>query len=164
MSDLDDRRTATPAEDLQLHSGYGDLGPHGVLVGMDGSRTSVRAVDFALGYAARSRTRVIGLYVRPAAFGATGLVAGAAPFAEGAFDEIAAELRDYLASRAGELGLRHGFAEVRGDPLRELRRVARALRVDAIVVGASSRLDHRLWGSVGASLAKSARHPVIVVP
>jgi nucleotide-binding universal stress UspA family protein len=52
----------------------------------------------------------------------------------------------------------------RGDPFRELTRVAEEERADAIVVGASYHAGHRLVGSLGLRLVRAGRWPVTVVP
>lgn len=169
MADLYDRANLGPQRppgdlsELEVRCRLGRLTPCGVLVGMDGSKTSVRAVDFALGYALRAHAGVVGVYVRPMGAMAS-LAVGATPCGDPVYDEISAELQQYLAERAAELGIAHGFVEVRGEPVRELRRCAAALSANTLVVGASTRLDHRIIGSVGAALARKARQPVIVVP
>jgi nucleotide-binding universal stress UspA family protein len=56
------------------------------------------------------------------------------------------------------------FRSVRGDPLAELTRIAEQAHADAVVVGASEHLGHRIVGSLAARLVQAGKWPVIVVP
>jgi nucleotide-binding universal stress UspA family protein len=73
-------------------------------------------------------------------------------------DDIAQRLTLNLPDIEWDIVSRTGSAYV------ELRRVATDVRADAVVVGASSRLGHRVAGSIAARLVKTKRWPVIVVP
>jgi nucleotide-binding universal stress UspA family protein len=142
---------------------HGTLRQHAVIVAVDGSRTSMRAADYALGQARRTGTAVIGVFVRQA-----GTVAVGAPatwvYAEHAQDEVAEEMRDYIAERAKVLGLEHGFVVLSGSPARQIRQLADQLLASAVVVGASEHFTHRFYGSLAVRLARAAHQPVIIVP
>jgi len=55
------------------------------------------------------------------------------------------------------------FVHARGDAARELESVAGALRADVIAVGRSTKLHHRLAGSLGRRLLAKRRVPIVVV-
>lgn len=136
-----------------------------IVVGLDGSRTSWRAASYANGLARRQRSRVTVVYVvSPGALAAlTADVAGAMVATE-MLEDAAADLRGEVERLAAERGIDTEFLVVHGDPFTELRRVAREVRADALVVGASERAGHRLVGSLAGRLVKAARWPVTVVP
>lgn len=141
----------------------GTLAPNCVLVAVDLSRTSLRAADYAAGLARRNGVGVVGVYVRQN----HALVVsspGVAVYAQAAESDVAKEAEQYLAESATRLGTACAFAVVDGPPAEVIRRLARDLRVSALVVGASERRVHRWFGSLAARLARTAPCPVIVVP
>jgi nucleotide-binding universal stress UspA family protein len=140
----------------------GTDGPSLILVGVDGSRTSLRAAAYAAGLARRQRCRLLAVYVSrmPASASAAG---GAAAMNE-TFDEIAGELERLMHGRAAETGVAAEFRSVRGDPLIELTRIAEETHADAVVVGASEHLGHRIVGSLATRLVRAGKWPVTVVP
>jgi nucleotide-binding universal stress UspA family protein len=145
----------------------GTDGPTAILVGIDGSTTSLRAAAYALGLARRQGARVIVLYVgSPSAMSAAAAGGGAALATAGgeAFNETADDLRRRTLDAAQELGISLTFVARCGDPFSELRRVADEVRADAIVVGASAKASHRLVGSLAVRLVRAGKWPVTVVP
>ncbi|MBB3677131.1 universal stress protein [Modestobacter versicolor] len=141
----------------------GTDGPRVILVGVDGSPTSLRAAAYAAGLARRQHSRLVAVYVT----GATTPMAGWVPAAEVAAREasaaVDAELRQ-LTERADELGIEAEYRTVHGDPVAELTRIADALPADAVLVGASEQAGHRVVGSVAVRLVRVGRWPVTVVP
>jgi nucleotide-binding universal stress UspA family protein len=141
----------------------GTDGPTSILVGIDGSPTSMHAAAYAAGLARRQGAKLIVVYV-----GKIGGMPVAATLAVGAVDEtidqIGADLRRQVESAAVERGLHAEFMAVRGDPYTEITRVATQLRVDAVVVGASATAGHKFVGSLAVRLVKAGRWPVTVVP
>lgn len=142
----------------------GTDGPKVVLVGLDGSDTSLRAVAYAAGLARRQHALLAIVYVQPV------LAAGAAlgvPVA-GTTDEIAAqlvaEIRQAAEQVKGIFEVRWEFHTFRGDPYNGLVTAADQLKADAVVVGASQQAGHRIVGSVALRLVKAGRWPVTVVP
>jgi nucleotide-binding universal stress UspA family protein len=141
----------------------GTDGPARILVGIDGSETSLRAAAYAAGLARRQGSRLIALYVAPSMALAGQLAATAGALVQ-AQREIADQLRELVTEGARLVGIEAAFVLRRGNPYRELLSVADEFRVDAVVVGASTRSDRRFVGSLAGRLVRDARWPVTVVP
>jgi nucleotide-binding universal stress UspA family protein len=134
-----------------------------ILVGVDGSPTSLRAAAYAAGLARRQRSRLVAVYVT----GATPPMAGWVPTAHAVAREVSAEVDAELRrliTRADELGIVGEYRSVPGDPVTELSRIADDLPADAVLVGASEQAGHRVIGSVAVRLVRLGRWPVTVVP
>jgi nucleotide-binding universal stress UspA family protein len=100
----------------------GTDGPSLILVGVDGSRTSLRACAYAGGLARRLRSRLLAVYV--SRIPASASAAGAGIVMSETFDQIAGDLEQLMRSRTAETGVASEFRSVRGDPLAELTRIA----------------------------------------
>ena len=141
----------------------GTDGPSRILVAIDNSETSLRAGAYAAGLARRQGSRIICLFV-----GEMNPLVSAMPAAAGAAVQmnhaIAEQIRAEINAQAPRLGLQVTFLERSGDPFTEIVRVADELRVDAVIVGASTSGGHRWMGSIASRLVKIARWPVTVVP
>ncbi|MBT2388482.1 universal stress protein [Streptomyces sp. ISL-1] len=142
----------------------GTDGPKVIVVGLDGSDSSLRAASYAGGLARRQNALLAIVYVQPvmpvgAAFGVpvgdtTGEIA----------EELVAEIRSAAERVKGIWDVRWEFHTVRGDPYNGLVTAADELKADAVVVGASESAGHRIIGSVAVRLVKAGRWPVTVVP
>jgi nucleotide-binding universal stress UspA family protein len=141
----------------------GTDGPTRILVGVDGSETSMRAGAYAAGQARRQGAQLVVVFVAPTGGMAAGMAATAGALMQ-AHDQIAAELEEQISEAAQRTGVPVKFLRRRGNPYVELVRVAEHLRVDAIVVGASMQAGHRLVGSLAGRLVRDAKWPVTVVP
>ncbi len=141
----------------------GTDGPRVIVVGVDGSPTSVNACAYACGLARRQRCRLVVVFVAPTPLLAA-IVGEAAVAVAQTQHELGAELRADVRRAAEELGVPTTFVTRRGDPFVELRDTATAVRADLVVVGVSSRAGHRFIGSVAVRLARLGRWPVVVVP
>lgn len=142
----------------------GTDGPRVIMVGLDGSVTSMRAAAFAAGLARRQGSELVVVFVAaPSPFAA---MAGgsSASLQEQGLRELADELRREVRRAAQELGLSATFMTRRGDPFTELRRAADEVRADMVVVGVSTQAGHRLVGSIATRLVRTGRWPVVVVP
>jgi nucleotide-binding universal stress UspA family protein len=141
----------------------GTDGPSRILVAIDNSETSLRAGAYAAGLARRQGSQMICLFV-----GEISPLVASMPAAAGAAVQmnhaIAEQIRAVVNENAPRLGVKVTFLERSGDPFHEIVRVADELRVDAVVVGASTSGGHRWVGSIAARLVKIARWPVTVVP
>lgn len=141
----------------------GTDGPARILVGIDGSESSLRAGAYAAGLARRQGSRLIALYVAPSMAMAGQLAATAAAVLQ-TQREIAAGLERQVTDGARLVGIEASFVLRYGNPYRELLKVAGEFRVDAVVVGASTKSGRRFVGSLAGRLVRDARWPVTVVP
>ena len=145
----------------------GTDGPSAILVGVDGSETSLRAAAYAAGLARRQRTKLVVVYVRtqPAALISiadhVGFTAGQVLDAQ---DAIEAHMREALAVQTAAWGVDACLIVRSGDPLNVLSEVAREVRADAVIVGSSTGVGHRIAGSLAVRLVRARRWPVTVVP
>jgi nucleotide-binding universal stress UspA family protein len=131
-----------------------------VVVGVDGSDTSERALYYAFGLARRQRSRVIAVHAVPLAALDSLALAGGLP-GEADFQS---ELEQAVRGLAREHDVAACFVSVVGDPAAVILRVARDERADAIVVGASRAPGHRLFGSTAVRAVRRCPCPVTVVP
>ncbi len=76
---------------------------------------------------------------------------------------MAEELAAEVARRADMLGVEVRFIRGIGDAVHVLTDVARSEHADLMVVGRSSKILHRLAGSVSRRLVLNRESPVIVV-
>src|SRR4051812_32110016 len=147
------------------HRGFelGTDGPRVIIVGFDGSPTSVRAGAYAAGLARRQHARLVVVHVQTVP--ALSLLVPERPWSvEETMTAVTQELRLQVEAGAAHAGVDAEFLAVRGDPYAELTRLATELRADAIVVGASTGAGHRLIGSLAVRLVRAGRWPVTVVP
>lgn len=134
-----------------------------ILVGVDGSPTSLRAVAYAAGLARRQRSRLVAVFVEePPAM--VGWVPEAQAIARKAAAQLGEGLRGELQQAAGHLGIEVKSRTAHGDPVTELSRIADELPADAVLVGASEQAGRRVIGSVAVRLVRVGRWPVTVVP
>ncbi len=141
----------------------GTDGPKVLVVGIDGSTTSLRAGAYAAGLARRQRSHLVIVYVATPN-GLVEMAPGGALAARQITEEIAEELRRQVEELAPILGLSYTFRVESGDPYGVLLRVAKEVSADGVVVGASMRAGHRFAGSIAIRLVKAGRWPVTVVP
>jgi nucleotide-binding universal stress UspA family protein len=134
-------------------------------VAVDGSTTSIRAAAWAAGLARRQGSRLLCVYVstRPVLAGLALTVGAEIPLNDGE-DRVAAELGEEVLAGAASYQVPVEYVVRSGDPVTEIIRVADEVRVDAVVVGASTQAGHRLVGSVAVRLVRAGRWPVTVVP
>ena len=141
----------------------GTDGPSRILVGLDGTETSLRAAAYAAGMARRQGSHLIALYVATTSPMAAQMAATAAAMLQ-TQDEIGKQLRTAVMEGARHVGVDAEFVLRRGNPYRELIAVANELRVDAVVVGASTQSGRRFVGSLAGRLVRDATWPITVVP
>ncbi|HEY0717719.1 MAG TPA: universal stress protein [Streptosporangiaceae bacterium] len=162
--DLAPRRWVTPRGEAEL----GTDGPGAIVVGVDGSPPSLRALAYAAGLARRQCTQLVVVYVRPplrtpvalSGWVDAGIVAAEAEARKSMEDEVWTQITSDVAIWG--CGARVVIRS--GSPLAELRAVAEQDGAEMIIVGASAGLRHRLFGSVGRRLLRSRPCPVTIVP
>lgn len=142
----------------------GTDGPRVILVGVDGSPTSLRAAAYAAGLARRQRSRLVAVHVAEHAPPMAGWVPSAGAVIRDAAEQVDAELRRELGAAAAQLGIDVEYRRGTGDPVAEIARFADELLADAVLVGASEQAGHRMVGSVAVRLVRMGRWPVTVVP
>lgn len=138
---------------------WGD-GPGTIIVGFDGSPTAEHALFYALGAARRRRSELVVVYV-------TAPVVATGPFGVTAVATdhgTVAELRSRVHALTDQYDVHASFLAVSGEPSTALARVAAERRADAVVVGASTAMLHRVFGSIAARLIRRCHCPVTVVP
>jgi nucleotide-binding universal stress UspA family protein len=140
----------------------GTDGPMKILVGVDGSDTSMRAAAYAAGLVRRQNARLVVLFVRTMGIAATSPEAFVG--IRDAHAKTSADLQADAQQGAARLGIQVDYVERDGNPFKAMVKLAEELRVDALVVGASTQANHRFAGSLAVHLVKLARWPVTVVP
>lgn len=140
-----------------------------IVVGVDGSDTSLDALSWACGEALRMSGRAIAVLVSPIP-GAT-MIASASPLASLASSEyleceakVESDLVERLRSElADHQHVDLTFVHTHGDVVSELLRVANENRAQLIAVGRSTKPRHRVAGSLGHRLLRHHDAPIIVV-
>ncbi len=141
----------------------GTDGPRVILVGVDGSDTSMRAAAYACGLARRQHCHLVATYVvKPNAW--AWVVPGAGALLQRTLDEVEAEIRCEIRRLAEESRIPVSFLSRTGNPYPCLRAVADEVKADIVVVGASRQRAHRLIGSIATRLVRLGRWPITVVP
>ncbi|KMS76353.1 universal stress protein UspA [Streptomyces viridochromogenes] len=142
----------------------GTDGPKVIVVGVDGSDSSLRAAAYAGGLARRQHALLAVVYVQPVMTAGAALGAPVAETTDEIAEDLIAQIRDATERLKGIFEVRWEFHTLRGDPYNGLVRAADDLKADAVVVGASEQAGHRIVGSVAVRLVKAGRWPVTVVP
>ncbi|MFE1247984.1 universal stress protein [Streptomyces sp. NPDC058735] len=142
----------------------GTDGPKVIVVGVDGSDSSLRAAAYAAGLARRQHALLAVVYVQPVPAAGAALGAPVADTTDEIAEDLVAQIREAARRLKGIFEVRWEFHTFRGDPYNGLVRAADELKADAVVVGASEQAGHRLVGSVAVRLVKAGRWPVTVVP
>jgi nucleotide-binding universal stress UspA family protein len=143
----------------------GTDGPAVIVVGVDGSESSMRAAAYASGLARRQGSLLAVVYIQPlATLGGADVGVAVAQAGREAATNLEGQLRQSAERIGPELGLRWEFHTAQGDPYGGIVEHAERLRADAVVIGASEKAGHRILGSVAVRLVKAGRWPVTVVP
>jgi nucleotide-binding universal stress UspA family protein len=146
-----------------LPAGRGTVGSRVILVGVDGSTTSLRAATYACGLARRERCRLVVVHVISAGAWAWAMPGGGAVLQRIA-EELDAELQTEIRRMAEDAGVPVSVVSRLGHPSYCLPSIADEIQADVVVVGASSQMHSRLGGSLATRLIRLNRWPVTVVP
>lgn len=138
-------------------------GPGTIVVGVDGSDSSLHAAAYAAGLARRQGARLVAVYVRSLSAPVLPL-AGAATAVIAAQDEVERELRAAVDQRVAPLEVDVRLVVRTGEPYAELLQAAEEFHADAVIVGRSTKILHRIAGSLAVKLVRAGRWPVTVVP
>ncbi|WP_221357894.1 universal stress protein [Streptomyces beigongshangae] len=142
----------------------GTDGPRVIMVGVDGSESSLRAASYAAGLARRQRALLTLVYVQPVMAAGASLGVPVTETTDQIAEELVREIQVAAEQVKGIFDVRWEFHTFRGDPYNGLVKAADRLKADAVVVGASEQAGHRIVGSVAIRLVKAGRWPVTVVP
>jgi nucleotide-binding universal stress UspA family protein len=138
-------------------------GPSVLLVGVDGSPTSLHAAAYAAGMARRERCRLVVVHAAsPPTM--VGLAAYAAPYIDDSMQQVDDDIRRQVEEGAAYLDVPIEFVSRRGDPYGVIASVADEINADAVLVGASASAGHKLIGSLAVRLVRAGKWPVTVVP
>ena len=141
-------------------------GPSAVVVGVDGSDPSLRAVAYAAGVARRQRSRLVLVYAREPTGGLASLMDSTGTGLAAAVmhqEDVQRQVEGLVALGAAE-GIPAELVVRTGDPYQVLSAVAHEVRADSVVVGSSASIGRRVAGSIAVRLVRNARWPVTVVP
>ncbi|WP_371664101.1 universal stress protein [Streptomyces sp. NBC_00280] len=142
----------------------GTDGPKVIVVGVDGSDSSLRAAAYAAGLARRQHALLALVYVQPVLTAGAAFGAPVAEATDSIAEDLIAQIRQSTEQVKGIFDVRWEFHTLRGDPYAGLVKAADDLKADAVVVGTSEQAGHRIIGSVAVRLVKAGRWPVTVVP
>ncbi|MEU5096294.1 universal stress protein [Streptomyces sp. NPDC020996] len=142
----------------------GTDGPKVIVVGVDGSDSSLRAAAYAAGLARRQHALLAAVYVQPVMAAGAAMGAPVADTTDEIAEDLVKQIREASQRLKGLYEVRWEFHTFRGDPYTGLVKAADDLKADAVVVGASEQAGHRIIGSVAVRLVKAGRWPVTVVP
>lgn len=128
----------------------GSDGPSLLVVGIDGSDTSWRALYYAFGLARRQGSTLV------AVFSFTPIISGfGCPGVYYSGQDLAAELREAVLALGAETQVTAEFVATQRDPVSILTELAVRRRADAIIMGAGRKATRTI---------RRSRCPVTVVP
>lgn len=154
----------TPRPEGAARFEYGKDGPMSVLVGVDGTETSINAFVYAAGVARRQSAALMVVYVWPYQGSGMDIAGYNATAMQEAAEQSLDEIRALATQARQELGISITIEIRHGDPSQQLLEAAKAARADQIVIGASAKMTHRFIGSVGVKMFRHGHTPITVVP
>jgi nucleotide-binding universal stress UspA family protein len=139
--------------------------PAAIVVGVDGSQSSLRAAAYAVGLARRQHACLVLVYARAQPGGLVAVMdygGTATATVVDAEDDIEADLVDAI--RRGPSDVEARLVVRYGPPVVVLSQVAHEVQAGAVIVGRSESFAHRIAGSVPSQLVRSGRWPITIVP
>lgn len=138
-----------------------------ILVPVDGSEHSLRALDVAIDLAESLRSGLVVCNVIDLARAAM-LTGGQAQLVQGSLEEVEAEGKSIVEAALARVGARVPASSriAQGTPADEIEHLAGEIRPALIVVGSHGRtgLTRAIMGSVAEGVVRTASVPVMVVP
>lgn len=138
-----------------------------ILVPVDGSEDSLRALDLASGVASELHGEIIICHVIDLARAAT-MSGGQAQLVVGCLEELQREGTTILADAVNRLAHRVPVSTrtADGSPIAEIERLASEINPAFVVIGSHGRtgLNRLVMGSVAEGVVRSSPVPVMVVP
>ena len=129
-------------------------------MGVDGSDSSWRALHYAVGLARRQASRIVAVYV----YHFPGFAYPDATALAAMGDGLGPQLAESVRAVGREYDVDVDFVALEGDPVVALKKAAVERHVDLIVVGASQKAGHRVFGSTALRCVRARCWPVTVVP
>jgi nucleotide-binding universal stress UspA family protein len=141
--------------------------PNRILVPVDGSEYSTRALDFAVTLAAETKADLVILNVVDLARVAV-LSGGEAQLIPGCLEEVRAEGQSIVQDACARVRapVHASACVVTGSPVDQIEEVAGEMKPSFIVMGTHGRsgLGRALMGSVAEGVVRRAPVPVMIVP
>ncbi|HVN68257.1 MAG TPA: universal stress protein [Candidatus Binatia bacterium] len=138
-----------------------------ILVPVDGSHTSLRALDVAIEFAAKLQAELVICHVVELAKAAT-LSGGQAELVAGCLEELQTEGKAIVEEATARVGDRVAVSSriAEGESVDQIERIADEIAPAFIVIGTHGRtgLTRLVMGSVAEGVVRGARVPVMVVP
>jgi nucleotide-binding universal stress UspA family protein len=137
-----------------------------IVVGVDGSDCSMRAVSYAAGLARRQGAALVAVYVRrsPSGFAYLANTPGALAAVVEAETVTEIRIRDEITEECEAAGIKGALVVRTGSPVRAVVEIADELQAHAVIVGSRPRLMTRfLPVGMGRLLGRCGR-PVVLVP
>ena len=135
-----------------------------IVVGVDGSRGSTHALEWAAGRAQELDAEVVAVYgVRALAE----FVMSVPPFDQTSMiDDLGRALDNEWSAPLRHAGVKYRTELIEADPVNAILGVAEGSAADMIVLGAQGHggIVDRLLGGVTYKIAHRARQPVVIVP
>lgn len=133
-----------------------------ILVPIDGSKTSFRALDTAIEVARACHARVLGIHSIP--FLPSSFMPSVVPYNIYQKKEAGKFLED-AKNRAAKRGILFSYAITFGSPVEEILSIAKKKKIDLIVIGARGRgrVTEFFLGSVSNAVLHKAKIPVLLV-
>jgi nucleotide-binding universal stress UspA family protein len=172
---MSERRTAPGTRDGKarlpkaavepISGGWSEL-PPSIVVGVDGSECSMRAVSYAAGLACRQGAVLVAVYVRksPSGFAYLANTPGALAAVVEAESATEIRIRDEVAEECAAAGIEGSLVVRTGSSVRAVIETADERQAHAVIVGSRPRLIDRFLPSGLGRLVGRAGRPVVLVP